>query len=100
MDIYKVSTNQDSVNTKSFLAAFIIVTFKDLQKAVQSQSQQSGPELNTIPKDIPFWIFDKEQHRFEDTNGVFLDDLFNDSKKWVRFRLFLILFKCVFKVAD
>ena len=42
------------------------MTFKDLQKAVQSQ--QSGPELNTIPitKDIPFWIFNQEQHRLED----------------------------------
>ena len=44
------------------------MTFKDLQKVVQSESQQSGgtAELNTIPKDIPFWIFDKEQHRQED----------------------------------
>jgi hypothetical protein len=41
------------------------LTFKDLQKLVESQSQQSGPEL-TIPKEIPFWIFDKEQHRLED----------------------------------
>ena len=43
----------------------LIVTFKDLQKAGQSQ-QQSGPELNTIPRDIPFWIFNQEQHRQED----------------------------------
>jgi hypothetical protein len=40
------------------------VTFKDLQKAIQSQP--SGPELNTIPRDISFWIFDREQHRLED----------------------------------
>jgi hypothetical protein len=41
------------------------MTWKELAKAVQSQ-QQSGPELNTIPRDIPFWIFDKEQHKPED----------------------------------
>jgi hypothetical protein len=40
------------------------VTFKDLQKAVQSQ--QSGPELNTISKNIPFWIWDQQQHKQED----------------------------------
>jgi hypothetical protein len=41
------------------------VTFKDLQKAVQSL-QQSGPELNTIPRDKPFWIWDQHQHKQED----------------------------------
>ena len=40
------------------------MTFKDLQKLVGSQ--QSGPELSTVPKDIPFWIFNPEQHRQED----------------------------------
>jgi hypothetical protein len=40
---------------------------KDLAKAVQSQ-QQSGltVELNTIPRDIPFWIWDQQQHKQED----------------------------------
>jgi hypothetical protein len=41
------------------------VTFKDLQKLIQSQ-QQSGPELHTIPRDIPFWIWDQNQHKQED----------------------------------
>lgn len=41
------------------------MTFKDLQKLVDSQ-QQSGPVLSTVPKDIPFWIFDPQQHRQED----------------------------------
>ena len=41
------------------------MTFKDLQKLVESQS---GPELNTIPitRDIPFWVWDQQQHKEED----------------------------------
>ena len=39
------------------------MTFKDLQKLVQSQ--HSGPELNTILQDKPFWIWDRDQHKLE-----------------------------------
>lgn len=42
------------------------MTFKDLQKAVQSQQSGLTAELNTIPKDIPFWIWDQQQHKQED----------------------------------
>ncbi len=50
------------------------MTFKDLQKVVQSQQSGLTAELSTIPKDLPFWIFDKEQHRLEDirTKGTVL----------------------------
>jgi hypothetical protein len=44
----------------------ITVTFKDLQKLVQSQS---GPEQNQLLlrlRDKPFWIWDPQQHRQED----------------------------------
>jgi hypothetical protein len=58
------------------------MTWKELAKAVQSQ-QQSGPELNTIPRDIPFWIFDKEQHKPEDirTKGQCMVHLLIIQKK-------------------
>jgi hypothetical protein len=42
------------------------VTFKDLQKLVQSQS---GPEQNQLLqslRDKPFWIWDQQQHIMED----------------------------------
>jgi hypothetical protein len=39
------------------------VTFKDLQKLVQSQS--SLEQQNTIPRDKPFWIWDRDQHKIE-----------------------------------
>jgi hypothetical protein len=42
------------------------VTFKDLQKLVQSQS---GPEQNQLLlrlRDKPFWIWDPKQHKTED----------------------------------
>jgi hypothetical protein len=42
------------------------VTFKDLQKLVQSQS---GPEQSQILqrlRDKPFWIWDQKQHKQED----------------------------------
>ena len=67
MDIYKVYLqSRYSVKTKSFLAA---VTVSDLQRFTEGSTITtvwSNSELNTIPKDIPFWIFDKEQHRQED----------------------------------
>jgi hypothetical protein len=41
------------------------VTFKDLQKAIQSQAEQIAATGNLDAKlqGKPFWIFDKEQHR-------------------------------------
>jgi hypothetical protein len=50
------------------------VTFKDLQKVVQSNTNgQTNPiELTLALQDKPFWIFDKEQHKQEHirTNGL------------------------------
>ena len=43
------------------------VTFKDLQKAVQSNGQQNySIDLQERLQGKPFWIFDKEAHRLED----------------------------------
>jgi hypothetical protein len=42
------------------------VTFKDLQKLVQSQSGPEQSQLLQKLKDKPFWIWDKQQHRQED----------------------------------
>jgi hypothetical protein len=43
------------------------VTFKDLQKLVQSNGQINFKiDLQAKLQDKPFWIFDKEQHRLED----------------------------------
>jgi hypothetical protein len=44
------------------------VTFKDLQKAIQSQAQQSDIDINLQAKlqSLPLWIFDKEQHKQQD----------------------------------
>jgi hypothetical protein len=41
------------------------VTFKDLQKLVQSNGQTNTVDLARL-QDKPFWIFDKEQHKLED----------------------------------
>jgi hypothetical protein len=42
------------------------VTFKDLQKLVQSNGQITSSDLLSKLQNKPFWIFDKEQHRLED----------------------------------
>jgi hypothetical protein len=42
------------------------VTFKDLQKLVQSNGQNLKVDLQVKLQGKPFWIFDKEQHRQED----------------------------------
>ena len=46
------------------------MTFKDLQKLVQLQQQQStNPEQSQLSQrlvDKPFWIWDQQQHRHED----------------------------------
>jgi hypothetical protein len=46
------------------------VTFKDLQKAIQSQ--QSGPEQSQLLlklRDKPFWISDPSKHKEKDRSG-------------------------------
>jgi hypothetical protein len=42
------------------------VTFKDLQKLVQSQSSIEQNQLLTKLKDKPFWIWGPKQHKQED----------------------------------
>jgi hypothetical protein len=42
------------------------VTFKELQRLVQSNGQINNSELQTKMQNKPFWIFDKEQHSLED----------------------------------
>ena len=43
-----------------------IVTFKDLQKLVQSQSDLGQNLLLQRLKDKPFWIWNQEQHKQQD----------------------------------
>jgi hypothetical protein len=40
------------------------VTFKDLQKLVQSRADEAGPSVR-FSQGLPFWIFDQDQHRLE-----------------------------------
>jgi hypothetical protein len=52
------------------------VTFKDLQKLVQSQSSSTTPEQSKLferLKNKTFWIWDIEEHKLEDikTKGDF-----------------------------
>ena len=42
------------------------MTFKDLQKLVQSQSDAEQNELLQRLKDKPFWIWNQKQHKRED----------------------------------
>jgi hypothetical protein len=42
-----------------------LVTFKDLQKLVQSNGQITSSGSQAKLQDKPFWIFDREQHRQE-----------------------------------
>ena len=42
------------------------MTFKDLQKLVQSQTSLEQNELVSRLKDEPFWIWDPKQHKQED----------------------------------
>jgi hypothetical protein len=42
------------------------VTFKDLQKLVQSQSGPEQSQLLERLRDKPFWIWNQQQHRQED----------------------------------
>jgi hypothetical protein len=44
----------------------VTVTFKDLQKLVQSQSGPEQSQLLQRLKDKPFWIWDQDQHKKED----------------------------------
>jgi hypothetical protein len=47
------------------------VAFKDLQKLVQSQSNQEYNQVLQRLRNKPFWIWDQQQHKREDikTNG-------------------------------
>jgi hypothetical protein len=42
------------------------VTFKELQKLVQSQSSLEQPQLLQRLRGKPFWIWDQQQHKQED----------------------------------
>ena len=42
------------------------MTFKDLQKLVQSQTSLEQNQLVTRLKDKPFWIWDQRQHKQQD----------------------------------
>ena len=44
------------------------MTFRDLQRAIQSQAEQISTTRNLEAnlQGLPFWIFDKEQHRQQD----------------------------------
>jgi hypothetical protein len=44
------------------------VTFKDLQKAIQTQAERIDTNINLQAKlqSLPFWIFDKDQHKQQD----------------------------------
>ena len=42
------------------------MTFRDLQKLIQSQSSPEHNELLQRLKDKPFWIWDQKQHKQED----------------------------------
>ena len=44
----------------------ITMTFKDLQKLVQSQTSLEQNQLSQRLRDKPFWIWDPKQHRQED----------------------------------
>ena len=57
--------------TKAFQISILIVTFKDLQRLVQSQSAPEQSQLLQRLREKPFWIWDQDKHRREDikTNG-------------------------------
>ena len=42
------------------------MTFKDLQKLVQSQSGPEQSQLLQRLRDKPFWIWDQKEHKAED----------------------------------
>ena len=42
------------------------MTFKDLQRLVQSQTNLEQNQLVTRLKDKPFWIWDQKQHKQQD----------------------------------
>ena len=56
-----IRTNcQREKNSKVYATNIIQVTFKDLQKLVQSQSSLEQNQLVTRLKDKPFWIWDQD----------------------------------------
>ena len=58
---------RDREKLKALSTPLLIVTFKDLQKAIQSQAEQVDANINLRAKlqGKPFWIYDKDQHRQE-----------------------------------
>jgi hypothetical protein len=62
--------NSRQQKLKAFLTLLQVVTFKDLQKLVQSQAEQiasrSNLGLDAKLQGLPLWIFDEEQHRLQD----------------------------------
>ena len=55
-----IRTNcQGEKNSKAYATNIIQVTFKDLQKLVQSQSGSEQSQLLRTLRDKPFWIWDQ-----------------------------------------
>jgi hypothetical protein len=46
------------------------VTFKELQKLVQSQSEPKQSQLLQRLRDKPFWIWDRDRHMQADTASI------------------------------
>jgi primosomal protein N' len=70
VEVYKRSIN--SAKAKKFQTLYYhIVTFKDLQKLVQSRSSPEQSQLLERLRDKSFWIWNQKQHKQEDikTNG-------------------------------
>jgi hypothetical protein len=65
VEVYKRSIN--SAKAKEFFALYYhIVTFKDLQKLVQSQSGPEQSQLLQRLRDKPFWINSEKEHKERD----------------------------------
>ncbi|CAN5431025.1 hypothetical protein BH18THE2_BH18THE2_39800 [soil metagenome] len=60
------TNSQGEKNSKAYVTNIIQVTFKDLQKLVQSQSGPEQSHLLQRLRDKPFWIWDQKEHRQED----------------------------------
>jgi hypothetical protein len=65
VEVYKRSIN--SAKAKKFQTLYYhIVTFKDLQKLVQSRSSPEQSQLLERLRDKSFWIWNQKQHKQED----------------------------------
>ena len=69
-----IRTNcQEEKNSKAYATNIIQVTFKDLQKLVQSQSGAEQSQLLQRLTDKPFWIWDQktaQTRRYENKRGL------------------------------